>query len=370
MGALRVLLALFVVLDHFRSYSTFDFPGGVFAVKVFFIISGFYMTMILDKKYVGKGSYTLFLSNRFLRLYPIYWVVLGLTIGASFISYFAYNDWLRLTQYVVYHDIMNIKTLVFQGFANIFLFGQDMVMFLGMDSEKGTMFFSNNFNKTNPPFHTFLFVPQAWTIGMELLFYIVAPFLVRRKTKIILLIITASLLLRIFFYYYLRWDHDPWTYRFFPNELALFLLGAISFRLYQFINRRHINSQLKSIIVISYFVVLIFYKYLPGTGVLIENTKIIVFYLFTSISIPVIFLSTKKSRIDNRIGDLSYPIYIVHMFVIYITSSLMHNYNLQFNKSIVVIISTIIISYILVKFVSDPVEKFRQNRVKASNTRA
>jgi peptidoglycan/LPS O-acetylase OafA/YrhL len=369
MGILRVLLALFVVFDHFRSYSTFDFPGGVFAVKVFFIISGFYMTMILEKKYVGKGSYTLFLSNRFLRLYPIYWVVLGLTIGASFISYFAYNDWLRLTQYVVYHDIMNIKTLVFQGFANIFLFGQDIVMFLGMDPEKGTMYFSNNFNETNPPFHTFLFVPQAWTIGMELLFYIVAPFLVRRKTKIILTIITVSLLLRIFFYYYLGWDHDPWTYRFFPNELALFLLGAMSFRFYQYIKKYDINIRIKFLIIIMYFFILLFYKYIPGTGELIENVKIIGFYLFTSVSIPFIFITTKKSRIDNRVGDLSYPIYIVHMFVIYIVSSLMHNYNLQFNKSIVVIISTIIISYILVKFVSDPVEKIRQNRVKTSNSR-
>ena len=202
MGVLRVLLALFVVLDHFRSYSIFDFPGGVFAVKVFFIISGFYMTMILNNKYVGKGSYSLFLSNRFLRLYPIYWVVLGLTIGASFISYFAFNDWLRLTQYVVYHDTMNFGTLAFQGFTNIFLFGQDLVMFLGMDATNGTMFFSSDFTMTNPQFHTFLFVPQAWTIGMELLFYIVAPFLVRRKTKIILMFIVASLLLRSFIYYY------------------------------------------------------------------------------------------------------------------------------------------------------------------------
>ena len=365
MGVLRVLLALFVVLDHFRSSSIIDFPNGVFAVKVFFIISGFYMTMILDKKYVGKGSYTLFLSNRFLRLYPIYWVVLGLTIGASLISYFAFNDWLRLTQYVVYHDIMNIKTLVFQGFTNIFLFGQDVVMFLGMDPEKGTMFFAGDFTKTNPQFHTFLFVPQAWTIGMELLFYIVAPFLVRRKTKIILILIAASLLLRSLIYYYLGMDHDPWTYRFFPNELALFLLGTLSFRLYQFLRKHHVNNKLRSIIIVFYFFVLFFYKYIPGTGILIENIKVLTFYLLTCISIPFIFLLTKKSKIDNRIGDLSYPIYIVHMFVIYVISLLMNNFNLHINKSIVVVISTIIISYFLIKFVSDPVEKFRQSRVQS-----
>lgn len=364
MGVLRVLLALFVVLDHFSSYSTFDFPGGVFAVKVFFIISGFYMTMILDKKYVGQGSYSLFLSNRFLRLYPIYWVVLGLTIGASFVSFFAFNDWLRLTQYVVYHDTMNIGTLAFQGVTNIFLFGQDLVMFLGMNSENGKMFFASDFNITNPQFHTFLFVPQAWTIGMELLFYIVAPFLVRRKTKIILTIIAASLLLRIFIYYYLGMAHDPWTYRFFPNELALFLLGAISYRLYQFINHHQVNNRLRLMIIIFYFIILLFYKYLPGSGELINNIKILTFYLLTAVSIPFIFLLTKKSRIDNRIGDFSYPIYIVHMLVIYIVSLLIYNFNWHINESVVVVISTIIISYILIKFVSDPVEKIRQKRVK------
>ena len=107
MGIFRVILALFVVFDHSRAVPFLDLPGGVFAVKVFFIISGFYMTMILTKKYTGKGSYSLFISNRFLRLYPIYWAVVGLTIIFSFLSYFMFNDWMRLTPYVVYNEFMN-----------------------------------------------------------------------------------------------------------------------------------------------------------------------------------------------------------------------------------------------------------------------
>ena len=104
---------------------------------------------------------------------------------------------------------------------------------------------------------------------------------------------------------------------------------------------------------------------MPGTGILIENIKILTFYLLTCISIPFIFLLTKKSKIDNRIGDLSYPIYIVHMFVIYVVSLIINNFNLHINRSIVIVISTIIISYFLIKFVSDPVEKFRQSRVQS-----
>ena len=367
MGILRVLLALFVVLDHFSSFSVFDFPGGVFAVKVFFIISGFYMTMILDKKYVGKGSYKLFITNRFLRLYPIYWAVLALTVIASFISYFSFDNWLRLTQYIVYNDVMNLPTWIFLGFTNAFLFGQDVVMFLGMNSTTGSMFFSNDFNLTNPQFHTFLFVPQAWTIGMELLFYIVAPFIVRRKTKIILLVIAASLLFRVFVYYYLGWDYDPWSYRFFPHELALFLLGAISFRYYQFINKRPVNIELRTIIILFYFIFLFFYDYIPGSGIILSNIKILTFYCFTGFSIPYIFQLTKKSKLDNRIGDLSYPIYIVHMLIIYITTLLISYFEWQINRGWLVLIVTIVASYLLVRFIADPVEKIRQARVKSKN---
>ncbi len=237
MGVLRVMLALFVVIEHSSALSVIHLPGGVFAVKVFFIISGFYMTMILNKKYIGKDSYSLFISNRFLRLYPIYWVVVGLTIIAAFLSFLSFNSWMRLMPYVAFNDFMNIKTLAFLGFTNIFLFGQDMVMFLGVNLDSGLMFFTNNFTNTSPELHNFLLIPQAWTIGLELIFYLIAPFLVRKKLPVILLLIAGSFLLRGYIYFILGMHHDPWTYRFFPTELALFLFGTISYHIYNFLSK-------------------------------------------------------------------------------------------------------------------------------------
>ena len=55
MGTIRLLLALFVVVTHTESFFGFNFTGGQVAVEIFFIISGFYMTMILNEKYVGEG---------------------------------------------------------------------------------------------------------------------------------------------------------------------------------------------------------------------------------------------------------------------------------------------------------------------------
>lgn len=71
MGTLRFLLAISVYLVH-----SHDLWGGIrfvkagIAVEAFFIISGFYMALILSEKYLGNTGYRLFYINRFLRLFP------------------------------------------------------------------------------------------------------------------------------------------------------------------------------------------------------------------------------------------------------------------------------------------------------------
>lgn len=363
MGVLRVILALLVVFDHSGAITFIGLPGGPFAVKVFFIISGFYMTLILHKKYIGKGSYGLFITNRFLRLYPIYWVIVGLTIVISVGSYLVYGNWLRLIPYVMYNEYMNLPTLGFLGITNLILFGQDLVMFLGLNVETGNMFLTNNFVNTFPQFHDFLFIPQAWTVGLELLFYLVAPFIVRKNIRVVLILITISVLIRCYIYFILGLHHDPWTYRFFPNELALFLIGTISYHIYSYLQKNPIHRSYYMILYIIYLLIMVSYDYLPDINSTLDINSVL-FYLLTGLSIPGIFILTKSSKIDNRIGDLSYPIYLVHMLLIYIVNLVIKEYQMSFHKGTVVVVLTVIVSYLLVKYISDPIEKLRQSRVK------
>lgn len=66
MGILRLLLAISVIIAHTESVFGVRLVGGVIAVQAFYIISGFYMAMILTEKYIGKNSYKLFITNRLL----------------------------------------------------------------------------------------------------------------------------------------------------------------------------------------------------------------------------------------------------------------------------------------------------------------
>src|SRR3954451_14766869 len=80
MGSLRLYLALSVVLAHFGI--PLGFPTSDVAVQSFFVISGFYMALVLNEKY-GPGCYWLFISNRLLRLWPTYAVVLVLSFAIA-----------------------------------------------------------------------------------------------------------------------------------------------------------------------------------------------------------------------------------------------------------------------------------------------
>lgn len=366
MGLLRLILAITVVIAHSNAVMGLRLTGGLVAVEMFFIISGFYMTMILDKKYIGKGSYALFLSNRFLRLYPIFWAVLLLTIIYSIVGYIFSGEGFVLSSYIKYYDVMKIETLVFQIFSNVALLGQDIVMFLGFNQETGGMYFTHNFRTSSQMFYKFLFVPQAWTLSLEILFYLIAPFLVRKRTLVIISIIIMSLFIRALTYS-MGYTNDPWTYRFFPSELALFLLGTISYRLYDVykIHQTKIyNFNLTGIVLASTFSIIFFYQYMDISG----YTRHIFnwfFYGFFCLSIPFIFDFSKSSKIDSRIGELSYPVYISHILVIMLISPLLSLTRLTDYSGELAVISTILVSYILVILISDPIEKIRQARVKA-----
>jgi peptidoglycan/LPS O-acetylase OafA/YrhL len=361
MGVLRVLLALSVVIAHSQAVLGTRLVGGVIAVQMFFIISGFYMTLILSRKYVGPGSYSLFLSNRFLRLFPVYWLVLVITlvVGGATQALFHKGPW--LAAYVQYHDNLAASAWLTLIVTSIALFGQDLIMFLGLNLATGQLYWTPDFSQSDPPLWHFLPVGQAWTLGIELTFYLMAPFLVRRSPLVLLCVVAASLGLRLFLYVGLGLHYDPWTYRFFPTELAFFLMGALSYKYYE----KYLLADVNRLLAISMagsvlgFVLFRLAPWFPLSG----EKSMWLFYGWFCLALPYIFALTHKSALDARIGELSYPVYVVHLLVLPVIWPLAHLLGLDLLQGELAVAGSLTAAFVLVKLVTDPLESYRQSRV-------
>jgi peptidoglycan/LPS O-acetylase OafA/YrhL len=353
MGIIRFLLALGVLVSHSSPIFGLNFIGGVEAVESFYIISGFYMSIILNEKYVGKNnSYKLFISNRLLRLYPIYWVVLLLTIIYSLLVFkLGYPGKILFYSHFWY---MQLSGLIYLIFSNIFILGQDIIFYLGLDPS-GSFFFTKDFNKTDPALYNFLFVPQAWSISLEIIFYLMAPFIVRRSLYFLLAIYSASFLVKLFLFYQ-GLTNPPWNYQFFPAEVSYFILGAISYHIYRKVRQKPYSLLLTQTLFAVAVFCCIFYYILPVSPVTLFG-----YHFFLAMAIPFIFDYTKNNKIDRYIGELSYPMYISHMFILmFVSANVFPKYE---SLGTTTLILTIIFSVLLNEFVAKRVEIIRQSRL-------
>ena len=288
-----------------------------------------------------------------MRLWPVYWTVLVVSI---ILSLFRYNDPASsiITPFHLLSKFganMSVSTLFFLVISNLLTLFQDWILFLGLNTETGGFFFTENFRNTNPLLYRFMFVPQAWTIGVEISFYLIAPFIVRRKIRSIILLVLGSALLRISLMMS-GFDYDPWTYRFFPTELLFFLLGTISYHLYIVLK----NKKISNVFLSTVYVMIIFVTFLYGFVEI--DYQIPIYLLLFFISIPFVFMLSKHWKIDRYIGELSYPIYISHMLVsTFVSYSKIPTYG---GRTFTLLALTIIVSLLLNELVAKKVEVIRQ----------
>ncbi|MCW9533237.1 acyltransferase family protein [Klebsiella oxytoca] len=92
--ALRAVAAIFVVVDHtltqFNLYNlNAGYAGkilsnlenlGLIGVYIFFIISGYIMSMTTNNKPSGFNSAAIFIKKRLIRIYPTYWIWLSIMV--------------------------------------------------------------------------------------------------------------------------------------------------------------------------------------------------------------------------------------------------------------------------------------------------
>lgn len=344
MGVVRVALALAVVLSHLPP-ATFHFISGGVAVQGFFIISGFYMALVLSGKYASAGA---FYSNRLLRLIPGYFVMMAI---AGFLL-LVLNASATLSPEMLRAAYSHPDNAALFAFENIAIVGQELLYWFKIEPDGSVNLDLISRPETETEGYAFraMIIPQAWSLSMEMMFYLFAPLLVRARWGSLLLLAAASIGLR-FAGYLLPVDYGLWQGRFFPTALFLFIFGIMAYRTLPIAARLPktfgwlVNAALLAVIIGLPMV------QLPG-----ESTRWVV-YVAIALALPFVFNAFKNIEADRWLGDLSYPIYLTHLAVI--------GFVLTFEVPMAMwaaLAATLMLSISLLLLVDAPIDRWRQRR--------
>ncbi len=356
MGWVRVILAFSVVGAHGRFAFSVD---SVIAVQIFYMISGFLMSYILVENTRYATAWQFYLS-RAMRIFPLYYVVAICAV----IVYVAgeHSFW-----YGTFRDLPG-EALLLLVWSNITIFFQDLTYFATVND--GVFSFSGDYRNSDRILSRGLIVPQAWTLGIELMFYLIAPFVLKSWPRILLLLV-LSLGLRLIFVISGFGLADPWMHRFAATEMALFLLGAVSHRvLLSRVRNWFLSARLISTLSFTYiFFLLLNPVFWPNLGSNMHLNFVINYIIviaFTFVILPVLFEFQSLNQLDRKMGELSYPIYVGHILVMYSMSLVYHRDGTIMDKifDLFTIGAIILVAYLLNKFVAQPLELYRR-RLKA-----
>lgn len=327
-----MLLALDVLASHtrFSTILNINWLNSVTAVEIFFVISGFFIQMQilnLNNGATAKWQWKFF-SARLFRIFPAYWVCLII----SFVYYFfvstpavrinsefpLYPNEAIESLFALKPAIENLLLQIWWCVTTPFAILQDLALLWYVDD--GVAFLSMSLHNTEFYIPQSLLVPQAWSLGIELTFYLLAPFLLQLRSGYLFIISGVFLIMKVYLSISgmpesLGWRGDL-IYRFFPLELPYFIGGAIVYRYKERLNifsgKSYQDGKLMQLLV-AYFLV-----WVATMGLGIPNQSFdysIAITLGCMLILPSLYFITINNKADRYVGDLTYPIYIFHIII-------------------------------------------------------
>jgi peptidoglycan/LPS O-acetylase OafA/YrhL len=358
LGTIRFLLALAVVCAHVGKLPYTVQLGSLLAVQSFYIISGFLIALVWTNKYERRSNgLFLFYSNRAARIYILYWTVVVISIVAALVTKWLAHD------FPSYWSSPPRGLLPYALFTNTWIFGSSWAYWLGYDSlpnvsiDDGSLYFTMDYTSSPWPVWRTMILGPAWTLDLELSFYLLAPILVSLRLRYILAIVAAALVAR-FSWYAMGHDVDPWNYRFFPFEIGLFMLGVAAYRVSSTVAWQPGPTILKVVFTALVGSILGYdWLSLPHGSF----NSFVYLFVFAAL-IPHVFNLTRSWRFDRFLADMSFPLYLAHWPVwIFIRD----RFSLPWLEypGIVPAIASVAVAALLVVFVERPVERWRQSRI-------
>ncbi|WP_160286408.1 acyltransferase family protein [Pseudomonas knackmussii] len=291
LGTIRFLLSFCVIAFHL----TAAIPNlGQLSVNCFYVISGFLISLVLNETYNFK-IYP-FAANRFLRLYPAYFAVAGL----SAIFCITINGYAQF--HTSWTESAGAKSIL--GNALMFpwaFFSDDVVPvnFIGADV----------LQSESPLFRL---VPSTWSVGVEITCYFLLWLFSSRSLLAALSTVVVGSLWQV---YVIKSGADP-RLGYFPVPAALlpFGLGALAYHIARITKPRQLkdgHAVLFTLLLITAFS--INWRISTTAGQIIGSV-----YYYTNDLLAfagIILINRSKQRgsigkLDKFLGDLAYPMFL------------------------------------------------------------
>lgn len=332
LGSFRLVLSLWVI-DHHYGLSrrligpvVVDTLGeenlgflkiGHIAVISFFVLSGYVITWVLKNKYPHNSvGIKAFFLGRIIRIYPLYWASLAAMVAVLLLVP-GIKAGQELTEQFSFWRIIGDFLLFPYGVAGFFL---DKNFYV--------------YGMINLP---------AWTLPYDLVFYLIAPWMVMKK-----IVLGSVIGLELMYLLALSFiaPNDSWHAFYLSTGHAQLLAFSVGSMVWYFRKTQVPVWLLFSAITFILYLVFVPYKM---TNLYLNHFLVIFFTVFIILGLK------KRSKLDDMLGELTYSTYLLHMPVMNLVMIVMVKY-----QSLAALVLTYIVSLFVVKYIESPLDKGRK----------
>jgi peptidoglycan/LPS O-acetylase OafA/YrhL len=280
-GLLRFFLSYLVILSHLTG-SHYAEHFGIYAVRAFFVISGFLMTSALNEVYNFDGLR--FWTNRLLRLLPLYYLICLLTLIAVILLPIASGQY-----HWSWRHSASVAAWTSEVMRNLLVFPLQF------------------------PSPEFRLVPPYWSVAVELEMYVLLYLIAARNIHCAIGVLVAGTAFHVANVRFgLVWDTRYFTA---AGAIMPYASGALMY----FLSRRGLRvgpwaAALAFVLWLANLVLAGWVfpdSYVYGTGYYLNG----IVFAVAMAGVADLRFGRSVARFDRALGEIAYPVFLVQWLV-------------------------------------------------------